>query len=360
MVRSFAATGHTVECCVAQQATEVNIPQHMILNEPLLYVANYVQNRRTAKKIIQVCQTFNPDIIHFFVEPYANTISFFPEAYSKISIFITGHGTYSYVPETRSGLQRMVARHLYDRALQKTDSMICVSSYTKKHLLRCAHRVLPAEKIAVITNGTGIKPILGNGPKQKNSIFNILFVGAIKDRKGIQEALRGLSEFRKTYNQPFIYHIVGTFESESTYFLKLQSTISEQQLEDSVVFHGKVSEEELQKFYASADVYLMTPISSGVAFEGFGLVYIEANAYGVPCIGSRDSGASEAILDQKTGYLVNSGEPQEIARALFSISKGRIEPEACKAWAAQNSIQRKTLEIIQLYEHVNQTKKLGL
>ena len=65
----------------------------------------------------------------------------------------------------------------------------------------------------------------------------------------------------------------------------------------------------------------MLSINDGKAFEGFGLVFLEANAKGMPCIGSINCGAEEAILNGKTGYIVDPYNFKEVAQknGLFLI-----------------------------------------
>jgi phosphatidylinositol alpha-1,6-mannosyltransferase len=53
--------------------------------------------------------------------------------------------------------------------------------------------------------------------------------------------------------------------------------------------------------------------------EGFGLVFLEANACGKPVIGGKAGGAVEAVRDGETGLLVDGGEPSQIARAILAL-----------------------------------------
>jgi len=66
-----------------------------------------------------------------------------------------------------------------------------------------------------------------------------------------------------------------------------------------------VSNQELIKLYYQSDLFLLTPIYvEGSKFEGFGLVYLEANACGKPVIGTYGCGAEDAIKDNYSGFLL--------------------------------------------------------
>ena len=75
----------------------------------------------------------------------------------------------------------------------------------------------------------------------------------------------------------------------------------------------------LDALYRRADVYVQPAENSGGAFEGFGLTYLEANAYGKPVIGTLECGAEDAITDGENGYLVPQRDPAAVAGALLRL-----------------------------------------
>jgi phosphatidylinositol alpha-1,6-mannosyltransferase len=95
---------------------------------------------------------------------------------------------------------------------------------------------------------------------------------------------------------------------------RLESRARASSASDRIRFTGFVTEPELARQYAGAAVFAMP--SRG---EGFGLVYLEAMAHGVPCIGSRDDAASEVIVDGETGLLVESARPDSLVDALRTL-----------------------------------------
>jgi phosphatidylinositol alpha-1,6-mannosyltransferase len=96
-------------------------------------------------------------------------------------------------------------------------------------------------------------------------------------------------------------------------------------IRDHVIFAGRVSEDALPDIYALSDVFVMPSRDQREVsdVEGFGLVFLEANACGKPVIGGRSGGIPDAIVDGVTGLLVNPDEPEDIAHALVQLLTNR-------------------------------------
>jgi len=82
----------------------------------------------------------------------------------------------------------------------------------------------------------------------------------------------------------------------------------------SIEFAGFLARGELENRYRNADVFVMPSRN-----EGFGLVYLEAMAHRLPCIGSIHDASGEVIRDGHTGLLVDSDRPDAIASAVVSL-----------------------------------------
>ncbi len=97
-------------------------------------------------------------------------------------------------------------------------------------------------------------------------------------------------------------------------FIRLQQRALDLGVADRVIFTGLFSETDKADLYALADIYAMP--SRG---EGFGFVYLEALASGVPVIGSKHDGGREALLDGQLGLLVDPSNPAEIESAIKEL-----------------------------------------
>jgi phosphatidyl-myo-inositol dimannoside synthase len=135
--------------------------------------------------------------------------------------------------------------------------------------------------------------------------------------------LRALAQVRKAV--PNVrYVIVGN----GPYQAHLEAETGALGMMDIVHFVGSAREADLPGWYAAADVFVMPNRSDGVDFEGFGIVFLEAAAAGLPVIGGRSGGVPEAVEDGVTGRLVdgtNVAELEAIMAALATSSGLRRE-----------------------------------
>src|SRR4029453_11410293 len=80
-------------------------------------------------------------------------------------------------------------------------------------------------------------------------------------------------------------------------------------------------ENELPDFYRAASLFVMPAYEDeqDASVEGFGIVFLEAAASGIPAIGGRSGGIEDAIVDGETGYLVNGRDGDELASRIIEI-----------------------------------------
>lgn len=152
--------------------------------------------------------------------------------------------------------------------------------------------------------------------KNKNRIFirglysvqadDILLVtvSRIEKKKGFKKMLDTFQSIAYGNNK-VKWMIVG----EGGYSRELKLLIAERKLEGKVILAGKIKRNELKKYYHAGDLFLLLSEYK----EAFGLVYMEAQACGVPAVGYNNSGVKEAIINNITGFLVNdAGEVADI------------------------------------------------
>ena len=155
--------------------------------------------------------------------------------------------------------------------------------------------------------------------------------------KGFDEVLELLPELRKELPN-LVYLIVG----DGTDRERLEKRARDLGIADCVVFTGFIAEAEKCAIYNLADVYVMP--SRG---EGFGIVFLEAMACGVPVIGSTVDGSREALLNGELGTLVNPDEPEEIRAAIFrALDQPKRVPVKLNHFSFDN-FERRVHEIVQ-------------
>ena len=115
---------------------------------------------------------------------------------------------------------------------------------------------------------------------------------------------------------------------------------------DIVHFVGPASEADLPGWYAAADVFVLPNRSDGVDFEGFGIVFLEAAAAGLPVIGGRSGGVPEAVAEGVTGTLVDGADIEDLTRAMRAYAVSGVERDAAGARGRRRVVQQFTWDIV--------------
>jgi glycosyltransferase involved in cell wall biosynthesis len=126
----------------------------------------------------------------------------------------------------------------------------------------------------------------------------------------------------------------------------IAEAIADKDLEDAVQLPGFVSDDELNLALQNASCLLLPSLR-----EGYGLIVIEAGAYGTPCItiDAPDNAAKELIVDAVNGFVVADWNPENLAEAVVEVVKRGSELRVSTlAWhrdhwkelSVQNSVER--------------------
>lgn len=154
--------------------------------------------------------------------------------------------------------------------------------------------------------------------KKLYNLYNkkiLLTVGRLVERKGHDVVIRSLPKILQKFSDT-LFVIVG----EGEYRQNLEQLVKDLQLEDHVLFTGNLSRIELSTMYELCDIFVM-PARQLYDYdvEGFGTVYLEANYFGKPVIGGKSGGVSEAVLDGKTGLLIDPQNSNDFVMAVFTL-----------------------------------------
>jgi glycosyltransferase involved in cell wall biosynthesis len=171
----------------------------------------------------------------------------------------------------------------------------------------------------------------------KRVLLTVGRLEAAERSKGFDQMLEVLPELP----EDVVYMIAGGGNDAP----RLQLRARELGVASRVVFTGLFADEEKQDLYNLADAYVMP--SRG---EGFGFVFLEAMACGVPTIGSKLDGGREALLDGKLGMLVDPTNPAEIRAAILeTLERGvRRVPEGLEYFSFENFAERSRAIVEQL------------
>ena len=185
---------------------------------------------------------------------------------------------------------------------------VIVTNRIMKFFMMKIHNINP-EKIKIIHLGVDInsskviesKSELRDKFRIKNEDFIILTVSRFYPRKGFETVLNSLRLILdENPNVPLKYFIIGGGEEQN----KIENLISRLKLEKFVTLLGPVDDPIKNQFFKLSDLFILVPELKKNSIEGFGIVYIEANYFKLPVIGSRSGGVKVAVEDGKTGFLI--------------------------------------------------------
>jgi glycosyltransferase involved in cell wall biosynthesis len=129
--------------------------------------------------------------------------------------------------------------------------------------------------------------------------------------KGVDIVLRAL-KILGARGIPFRYVIGGAGTERKS----LEALVGELGLRSRVHFMGHVAGDEKWRLLRNGDVFVLTSRPEPTWVEGFGIAFMEAAAFGLPAVGTREGGIPDAVLDGETGILVPPESPEDVAEAL--------------------------------------------
>ncbi len=246
------------------------------------------------------------------------------------------------------------AYKLFQKILQKWFSKLHGHIAVSQSAMNFVNKCFPAE-YRIIPNGVdivrfcpGVKPI----EELKDGKINILYVGRLEKRKGVKYLLEAF-KIVKSENPGVRLIIVGPGERLKKEFKRY---VEKNKLED-VLFIGYVPNEELPRYYATADIFCAPSTGN----ESFGIVLIEAMASGKPVIATNIVGYSEVVQDRIQGLLV----PPRDAFTLADKINLLIREEALRLYmgfrgetrAAQFSWDNVSQQVLDYYNLVSLKQK---
>lgn len=205
--------------------------------------------------------------------------------------------------------------------LSKADLILPVSDYTKQILIDLG---VDADRIKVLINGTDpdrFYPLDVSHQRKEKKLdqkFVLLTVTRLVERKGIDTVIKALSVL-KNHIPEIEYLVVGDGPDRS----KLEQLARDKDVDQLVTFCGKVPYNELNSYYNLGDIFVMPSKTATPDVEGFGIVFLEANACSKPVIGAYSGGIPSAIIHGKTGLLVEEDNPKELSEAILRLYKNQ-------------------------------------
>jgi len=208
-----------------------------------------------------------------------------------------------------------VKKFIESLTYKSCDKIIVLSRDFKKILVE-QYGIKP-DKIAVIPGGCDTNRFVpGSRIKSRQALHlpldrKIIFTARrLVKRVGVEVLLRATKLL--TNRHPGLLAVVA---GEGPLKVELEALVVKLGLESSVIFTGYVSEPQLPLYYRAADVVAIP----SVAYEGFGLVTVEALACGVPVVGTPVGGTREILEGLESRLLSDSARPRDFAAALERV-----------------------------------------
>jgi glycosyltransferase involved in cell wall biosynthesis len=225
-------------------------------------------------------------------------------------------------PETESDFYR-VGTFMEEVSIRLADGVMACSGAIAD--FTSGFYKIPRETIHVVH--CGVDTDVFNPGDKRGGRPTVLFVGNIALSKGVKTALEAVLRIRFKYPDIRL-QIAGS--GDDRLMMELRSQVDAAGARHNVEFCGFVGHERLPEYYRGADVFCSPAQYEG----GTANVYIEAMACGCPVVASTGGGASEAVADRETGFLVPPNNVGAVADALDRIlSDGALRKrmgEACR------------------------------
>lgn len=215
----------------------------------------------------------------------------------------------------KSNRKRFLARLI----LKKAEYVFCGNSYTKNLVSNfLGNKFL--NKISVNNPGIVLNQAAEIDSHELEDVFIkrhnlkgkfvLLSVGRLVERKGFDLVIDSVIELN---NNNIVYVIIGDGPDKDRLLNKITDT------QNIILFNEKINDKEKFTWYNLCDAFIMPSRNIDGDFEGFGIVYLEANLFSKPVIAGNSGGAGDAVIDGVNGLMVNPTSKSDIKNAILKL-----------------------------------------
>jgi phosphatidylinositol alpha-1,6-mannosyltransferase len=207
------------------------------------------------------------------------------------------------------------------KVLNSVEKVIANSKYTKNLAIDIG---IKEEKIIVIN--PGIDPIKNLDQKSLDKVESLLrvksprliTVSRFDKRKNHEKVIMAVRNLKQIYPD-IIYICIGSGDEEEN----IKNLVKELNLEGQVMFFKDITDDLKNALVAKSNIFVMPSGIYKSSVEGFGIAYTEAAQYGIPSIGGKDGGASDAIDHENTGLICDGNQLDEIYSSINSMLENK-------------------------------------
>jgi len=313
-----------------------NLVKHWPEPDNIFVMANF-EKKIVDKKITQCC------LISKFIYPKWITSIFILFHYvikNKIDHIIVGHllplGTVAYFVSrfTRTNysvivhgmdfafaLRRKRKKYLTGLILKNSQKIICSNNFVAE-MVRDFLGEEFADKVKVVNPGINndfrrndvlIAKIFKDYDLENKII--LLSIGRLVKRKGFDKVVEVIGDVQKII--PNLKYVLAGKGPDEEYIKSCNKTNAD------ILYLDNLSDEEKWAWLALCDIFIMPSRNINGDFEGFGIVYLEANLAGKPVIGGNSGGVTDAIREAYSGVLVDSENLEKIREAIMTLATNK-------------------------------------
>ena len=207
------------------------------------------------------------------------------------------------------------------KVLNNVKKIIANSEYTKSLAINIG---VDQDKVIVINPGAD--PVQELNKKSLEKVESLLkvkkprliTVSRFDKRKNHEKIIMALRNLKQLYPD-IVYICIGYGDEEEN----IKKLVEELDLTTQVMFFKDVSTDLKNALLSKSNIFVMPSIVHKTSVEGFGIAYVEAAQYGIPSLGGKDGGASDAIDHNKTGLICDGNNLDEIYFSLNSMIKDK-------------------------------------
>jgi glycosyltransferase involved in cell wall biosynthesis len=226
----------------------------------------------------------------------------------------------------RTRLLFEILSRLEGRNARRADAVLTTSAYCRAAIRD--HYGVPPRQVRLVPEGIDLarwERLIAREPRSSDGA-TILCVARQYPRKHIADLLRALPLVRERI--PRARALIAGDGPEHTALLRLADEL---RLGDAAVFTGALPDEELERLYRRADIFCLPSVQ-----EGFGIVFLEAMACGLPVVATASAAIPEVVPHGRAGLLVPPGDVAALADALAALLEDGDRRAACGAFGRRH------------------------
>ncbi len=193
------------------------------------------------------------------------------------------------------------------------DGLTAISTETASRVPAPAEReisIVPFGSALQVSGREGLRP-----PLATDDPLQLLFVGRLVERKGVEHLVEALGRVRQTRAAKL------TLVGEGEWRPVIQKAVEREGVEEHVTFAGRVSAERLREYYERCDIFVLPAVvDSKGDTEGLGVVLLEALGFARPVVASALGGIPDIVKPERTGWLTRPGDAEDLAGTILAIA----------------------------------------